>query len=223
MQRTAHTFLLLALVGGAWSARQDSPAAEPAATLVTSVPVGTILAWWGDVHTIPAGFELCDGRFPQTPEALLKDPKPDLQGRYLKGAEQPAIFRPRSAPKGGRNTSSATTGAHKLTVAEVPHELGLTAQGADGLTDPGHWHALPSDVTFERIEKTDDDSGDEITVAVWPARTTEARTTVNTTGAQVNPPELTLKGQSAAHDHGLRSDVDNQPAFLEVLYIIRVK
>lgn len=189
------------------------------------IPIGTVLPWWGTVDAIPAGFELCDGRFPETRGAILKEPKPDLLGRFLKGAEDPRNFRPRSALMGGTNRSSATTGEHHLTVSQIPTAVKVVLDpGADGVTDPGHSHgAGETSVTTTTIQP-----GDGTPVTVVTGITDPASTDSAPSGLKVDPTELNVRWETsgnagAAHAHPLTAEQDNQPAYLEILFIVRVK
>lgn len=53
-----------------------------------TVPVGAILAWYGDPATLPAEWRLCDGALVSDPESPLAGRRlPDLRGRFLRGAD----------------------------------------------------------------------------------------------------------------------------------------
>ena len=197
---------------------QDAPA-DP------GIPVGAVIPWWGNVQQIPPGFEVCDGRFPETRGAALTDPKPDLRDRFPKGTERPRDFRPRMARTGGSNTNSATTGGHQLTVAEIPSKLRL-ANNADGVTDPEHRHEVDRSLTTALVDT--DASGDEVRVPVWPdvpGGDSPVATESKATGLAVDPSEIVFDPTAtvASHTHPIDFDFDNQPAFQEVLFIIRVK
>jgi hypothetical protein len=52
-----------------------------------SVPVGAILAWYGDPAALPPEWRLCDGALVSDPESPLTGQRvPDLRGRFLRGA-----------------------------------------------------------------------------------------------------------------------------------------
>lgn len=52
-----------------------------------TVPVGSILAWYGDPAAVPDGWQLCDGAVVSDPESPLAGRRlPDLRGRFLRGA-----------------------------------------------------------------------------------------------------------------------------------------
>jgi hypothetical protein len=79
---------------------QQAPPPEPPG----NVPIGTILAWWGEHDKLPPGFELCDGKQPEDREALFKFRKPDLRGQFLRGADTPQSFNPRADEGNGQDT-----------------------------------------------------------------------------------------------------------------------
>lgn len=52
-----------------------------------TVPVGAILAWYGDPAGLPPEWRLCDGALVNDPESPLAGHRlPDLRGRFLRGA-----------------------------------------------------------------------------------------------------------------------------------------
>ncbi len=90
-------------------------AAEDAAVSAIAVPVGGVIAWWGELGSIPENFELCDGNPPTTPGAVLTGNKPDLRERFVRGANLAV------GTTGGEDTiEDATTAPHQLTVEEMP-------------------------------------------------------------------------------------------------------
>ncbi len=104
-------------------------------------PIGTIVAWWGLEANVPEGWEVCDGRNPSTPGAVLRDPKPDLRDRFLKGAQVTRAFNPRAYEGGGSNTLSLSILPTTLTVAQLPaHDHGI---GPHTHPIPDHAHAMP--------------------------------------------------------------------------------
>jgi len=83
-------------------------------TLVTEgVPSGCILMWSGASSAIPSGWVICDGT----------NSTPNLTGKFIK-----------SATTAGGTGGSSTTGAHTLSIAEMPshthpYEGGSSSQG----------------------------------------------------------------------------------------------
>ena len=91
-------------------------AARSASTSGSSIPVGTIVMWSGDV--IPAGWALCDGR----------NGRPDLRGRFVLGAGNGQGLTGRALNASGGEER------HTLTIDELPVH-------SHGISDPGHSHA----------------------------------------------------------------------------------
>ena len=52
-----------------------------------AIPIGGIIMYWGNSASLPAGFELCDGaNVSTTGSSLLGQPKPNLVGKFPRGA-----------------------------------------------------------------------------------------------------------------------------------------
>jgi len=80
-----------------------------------SVPVGGVIAWWGDINSVPENFELCDGNPPTTPGALLTGNKPNLLERFVRGAVSIV-----GATGGQDIIEDTSTDPHQLTIPEMP-------------------------------------------------------------------------------------------------------
>jgi hypothetical protein len=103
-------------------------------TAHAAMPTGAIILWSGAVASIPTGWALCDGT----------SGTPDLRNRFVYGAGGSGYLTPGatggassaiSSGDGSHNHSGAT-GAHQLTVAEMPshaHAFTVTALNADSL------------------------------------------------------------------------------------------
>jgi hypothetical protein len=95
------------------------------------VPVGTVLAWYGDIDDLPRGFVLCDG----------DDGTPDLQGKFLMGANAdypPGVIGGQNATSHS-HTFSAQTGKSILAPAWVSSKgrnVGIT------VANEGHDHEV---------------------------------------------------------------------------------
>jgi len=164
------------------------------------VEVGSITTFGGAVASIPTGWLLCnDQAVSRTDFAALFSVistrygtgdgsttfnVPDLRGKFPKGAEDAQD----PGDTGGENT-------HALTTAEL-------ASHNHGVTDGGHTHTIPSNVT--KIAG----SGSERTSSN-PANDADAVITgSDTTGITIDN-----AGSGTAHE--------NRPSFQEVLYIIK--
>jgi len=88
---------------------------EVTAVSEVAVPVGGIIAWSGNLSSIPKNFELCDGNEPTTAGAAYTGNKPDLRARFIRGASLAV------GTTGGQDTiEDATTWSHVLTITEMP-------------------------------------------------------------------------------------------------------
>lgn len=92
------------------------------------LPYGSIIMWYGNVGNIPTGWALCNG----------SNGTPDLRDKFVVGA-------------GSTYTAGVTGGSADAIV--VTHTHSATASGTQstahthGISDPGHTHRLPTDVT----------------------------------------------------------------------------
>ncbi len=199
-------------------------------TTAVTVPVGGIIAWSGEISSIPVNFELCNGNEPTTPGAVYSGNKPNLIDRFVRGAGSSI------GGTGGHDTiAQRSTGAHILSVTEMPrHRHGITdpghehgaadtghihpvtqlqhVPGAPELTGTGSWSYVHSTLTFNwdappfGFPRVSSDLGNA-NVVIDSA----------TTGILTN-----LTGGAQAHDHTIPSH-DNRPAYYELFYIIRVR
>lgn len=259
-------FAALFLTPGAFQARESE---------ALDVPIGGILAWWGKATDIPHGFEVCDGTVVNTPKAVLRGPKPNLQDRFVRGARDHRSFVPQAFEGGGSDTITLgmNTGAHALTVAELPsHSHSMRSHSH---TTPNHSHAIaPHDHGMDHVHQVDDHthtdgvgnaanagtpggggsvsvltpnaSGTTQGLATPPLRTqtpihpttfaakrvTDANTaalgTANDGGGGATSTEPASNtgtiGSGAGHSHPIAAAaIDNRPAYLDVIFIIRVK
>jgi hypothetical protein len=246
------TFALLLMLGSlAAQAPEPVPASssrpDPADTTLSSelVPVGAVILWWGDANALPDGYELCDGTLPVTKNAVLRIRKPDLRDRFVKGPSDGAAYRPETAQSGGRNQGAAnTTGRHVLTANEIPahtHPIPHT-HDAPAHTHPlaqhdhpigGHTHVIGTWATV------DFQSGNQqVTTLTQGGQDSSQPPSGGTTGAggagatqsggggPTGPATPAQSGSNATaaagHSHDLPGG-DNRPAFLEMLFLIRVR
>ena len=80
-------------------ARENSDYTGLAADIAAAVPSGIISMWHGAASAIPSGWVICDGN----------NSTPNLTDKFIK-----------SAAAAGATGGSATTGAHTLSIAEMP-------------------------------------------------------------------------------------------------------
>jgi hypothetical protein len=165
------------------------------------VPIGGIIMWWGALSDIPINFELCDGGVPAA-GAVLTGSKPDLRGRFARGApsgttnvSNPAIFGGTDSldlahSHGAGNYVARITGPNSLS--------GGSESIWYDITNTGSWTSdrqIYADSTPRLVEDTD-----------------SAAATTLTTGAVV-----------AGNSTSALGNVENRPLFSQVFYIIRVK
>lgn len=144
------------LVGTAIRGTEDDPSNEiavpndgspatsggfPIATtenVAQSLPVGTILMWFGALGGIPTGFQLCDGTN-GTPD--LRDAFPrGAGGSIALGATGGAASK--NTGSGGDHDHGGSTGGHALTVAQLPaHHHRLFVTNTTSSTEADGWLA----------------------------------------------------------------------------------
>lgn len=191
----------------------------------SGLPVGTVLPFWGSVSAIPESFELCDGALPTTPGATLLGPKPDLRAKFARGTEIgiPDVTTPRT---GG---SDALTGlplsGHALTRAQLPNTtVDLDTAIISGAGSHGHTWIRTATGTEQRCVGDDEGTAEtHYTLGSTAARTCPSMTTSSDGhGHSLGGGTLSSGGSGQTHAHTY-SVPDNRPAFLEVLFIIRVR
>ena len=179
-------------------------------TLPSSPPVGSVIMFWGADTSLPPGWEICDGGLPTTPGSLLTVAKPDLRDRYPRGLPNMQNTDATSSPfYGGQNVvPERESYGHTLSIFEMPthnHDV----------IDPGHSH--PQNVTanpgegFAIRADFNEDSGGYGSYAQG----------VNTGGALTGI-FLSYTGGGLPHTHVIPAHV-NEPSFVGMLFIIRVK
>ncbi len=160
-----------------------------------SVPVGTVILWWGSLSERPEGFELCDGGPPTTLGAKLQGNKPDLVAKFARGAEISVTDVRVGTHSGGHDKSplqKLRTDGTKLTIAQMPphnHETSVSHE---------------QNANFGRAADRD--------------------VAVATVGKRIGPQLTSTVGGGESHDHGFTlPEQDNRPSFQEVFYLIKVK
>ncbi|TAJ10149.1 MAG: hypothetical protein EPO68_15130 [Planctomycetota bacterium] len=220
---------------------EQSPAspAPPPAPEVIGVPVGGVLMWWGMESALPEGFEICDGKFPVAKGALLKERKPDLRDRFAKGARDFASFRPQNALSGGSNShADVTTTTHALTVNELPkhtHPIAHTHTLAphDHRIGP-HTHAIGEFIDISYGDGGNPTQTQVLTSHSAPApNTSEPAPQSSATGLSAtlttSAPSAPNSGENAWNTGALQGHAhtvhigDTLPAFVEMIFVIRVK
>lgn len=228
----------LAMILGSWNGRSNPPYRPTAAS---EVPIGGVLLFWGRLTELPEGFEACDGTLPITKGALLKEHKPDLRNRFAMGTLQPHTFDPRTAQSGGDHRSKAgRTGGHTLTQAQLPahthpiahsHDLAAHTHSLVDHSHPigNHTHPVAELASISTQQGSERFLKQGSTHDSGPATGTTGPAGAGTTGqggpgasGPANPANSGPTGGGQPHEHSL-PESDNRPAYLELLYIVRVK
>lgn len=185
----------------------NSVVTATAAQLSNPIPTGVIVAWYGSLAAIPAGWILCDGRTGSSVAGATVT-TPDLRNRFILGATDPA-------QASGNPGPSTTGGAQSLTVTTSSagaHTHGASTGGTALTVDqlPPHQHSY----TAARVTAT---AGSGTATG---SSTTVAESTTLTTSI----------GASATHTHAISSDgahthtatIDNRPSFLALFYLMKL-
>lgn len=216
---------------------QDPPAVQ------AEVPIGGIIIWWGRAEDIPYGFEACDGTAVTTKGAVFKGKKPDLQSKFPRGIDKYRSFAPQAFSGGGNDrvvldVDSFSIDDHVLTDAQLPsHQHGMDHVHYV----ERHTHDGVPTVTPSTDQKNPGTAAPQFTyvasVAVGPA----TQPTANVTSPTSNPihlpldpatlrpkPNTDLTGSTRpvhlTHKVSLTATpTDNRPAFLDVVFLLRVK
>jgi hypothetical protein len=123
----------------------------PTNSLVSGMPTGGILMWYGSLGSIPAGYAACDGGTYSKSDGSGSITAPDLRDRFVIGATSTYAAGSSggsaagattgasgsltlAAAAGGDHAHTAATDGHTLTTAEIPshrHQQ-TTGQGSAG-------------------------------------------------------------------------------------------
>ncbi len=199
------------------SPRQQLFPAYHASSATAGVAVGTVLMWWGQLDQIPPGFELCNGDPPSTAGATLVGNKPDLRGRFPRGAPG-GITDVATVPiSGGSDTAAAlTSGGTALSQAHLP-DYTLPDTFSTNFRGSHQHSAIHSCASNEgggdsHYALGDSNSGRNCPLIIG----SDGNHTHSVTGS------ARLGGGGGSHSHSIPSH-DNRPAYLDLFFIIRVK
>lgn len=187
--------------------------------VIHAVPIGGVVAWWGNWSAEtnrPTGYELCDGSpvYTQT-SPILGQKKPNLQGKFIRGAEPSNVNVVASQKEGGTDKlTTLRTNGSALTADQMPRHGHGGSTRKDGL----HKHQSSGKSASDDGGQSRDDHfalGDHKDVRTWP-------------GIDINNKlsehqhALMYEGKGKTHDHKLPIE-ENRPKYLELIYLIRVK
>lgn len=97
-------------------------------TVTQTIPIGSILIWYGTAATIPVGYGLCDGTIYNRSDGAGTIASPNLVGFFVMGANAAV-----QGQVGGSTTiTQANLPVYNLTVTDAGHN--------HTHTDPGHTH-----------------------------------------------------------------------------------
>jgi hypothetical protein len=218
----------------------------PATSLSPSgeVPLGTVIMWWGNADSLPDGYELCDGTLPAK-GSVLKIRKPDLRDRFAKGPQDGTAYRPETALAGGRNQgAAAVTGRHVLTMNEIPththpiphtHDIAAHSHPIAAHDHPigGHTHVIGTLTTVnvqagnqQHTVLTQGSQDSSQPPSGGATGSGGAGSTQADGGGSSGPATPAQSGANATSGAGHSHDLpggDTRPAFLEMLFIVRVR
>lgn len=190
---------------------------EDVSEQLRGVPVGTVIAWWGNwsvPRDRPNGFELCDGsNVATTGSHISGQRKPDLRNRFIKGATENNWDVVQSNRTGGtpRHQGLRVEGV-QLTVPQMPpHAHGVKTSG-----DAAHAHStLGSAASDDGGDSADSHFalGDHKDARNWPG--------IKVAGGN-HQHDIRTEGAGQTHDHPI-PEINNEPPYVEILYLIKVK
>jgi hypothetical protein len=209
----------------AWEAER-AQFAETAQTVVNmppGVPVGTVVAWWGNSANPPEGWVVCSGQTISDPQSPLNGMAvPDLRDKFVRGTV--GNVRP-TAPTGGVDTvnlahshtvhSHSHSMAHTHTVNNHTHDMGNhTHSGQTGVGQPRidyyRW-------AFDGILEIHDDHTHPFTTG-GPSTNTTGGASPGTSGPSTGETGASAPGTTAA-----LGNMSIVPSYVGLVYIMRVK
>jgi hypothetical protein len=169
---------------------------------------------------------------------VLKEKKPDLRDRFVKGPRDFSSFRPINAKTGGANSRGDTfTEPHVLTVNEIPKHT-HPIQHTHSVPQHNHRIGVHEHGIGEFLTRMfSPGSGETLTLLQKHSAPAPDKAEAPPTGEMTGPSEVLttsaptpgISGENAwttgtlqGHTHMVRGG-DNMPAFLEMIWIIRVK
>lgn len=188
-------------ITGAVTATQDDINDPP-----SSVPVGSILMWYGASTAVPAGFALCDGTLANKSDGSGTIQTPDLRGRIPMGVDG-------------------------TTLADLGDTAGALTDTADTTSDGDHTHVMhPHDHTFSGTTDSAT-TGVSISTTQQPVEASNPSQDALDTATITDPghshtfsgtTDATISAMDAAGAHTHSVTVDTLPPVLGVHFIMKI-
>jgi hypothetical protein len=214
----------------------NSPSIATTAFVQSVLPGGAIIMWYGSTGNIPTGWKLCDGKTWGTYTT------PDLRGRFITGASDPA-----DPPTQTNNYLNHTTGgangvllttdnlpAHSHSIAAVTgntssagahtHAASSTSTSTASVTDPGHAHSMIDTIDFRGagVGSLGTRGGGTATGAATTGISVGVSTSTSTTLANAGTHSHTVTFSGNTGNTGSNTVIDIRPSYYALCYIMKI-
>jgi hypothetical protein len=172
----------------------------PTNSMVSGVPTGAILLWYGSLGTIPAGWTICDGGTYSKVDGSGSIATPDLRDRFVIGATTTY-----AQGSSGGSAAGATTGASgSLTMTVAAAGDHNHAGSTDGHTLTSAQIGAHSHQMFANQGLTSTSTGDYAAVGWFPSHNSQYGIQGSSTVATVYK-TADNSGGGGSHSHGLQA------------------
>jgi hypothetical protein len=170
----------------------------PTNSLVSGMPTGGILMWYGSLGSIPAGYAACDGGTYSKSDGSGSITAPDLRDRFIIGATSTY-----AAGSSGGSAAGATTGASgALTLSAAADGDHNHTGNTDGHTLSAGEIGAHSHKMFANQGLTSTSTGDYAALGWYPSHNSQYGIQGSATAATVYKTADNTGGGSS-HSHGL--------------------
>jgi hypothetical protein len=156
----------------------------PTNSMVSGVPTGGIIIWYGSLGTVPTGWHACDGGTYSKSDGSGSITLPDMRDRFIIGATSTY-----AQGSSGGSAAGATTGAS----GSLTMTVGAGGDHAHGAATDGHTLSTSEIPSHTHAEKCGQGSGGSDTGWNVTSNATPASTTLSTAAA----------GGGGSHSHGI--------------------